>query len=245
MQERDLVGEYLLAHRISVEIEVVARVTTQFPRGARSAICRVSSSGVSLSRSATHTSTGISSRCASSPGRYRNMPKSARGATSLRHSESRVSPDSIGYVLLGARGGGDGHLARLAHHGNVVGREAHPAAYRIDGHRPDELEGVQRRAALHPARKAVERDLGDHRSDARIFGGDDDVPTAERGAPQRDPIGIHAFEAASAANRRAPVLELALDADQLARLATALAEAAVVERECREAGLGEPPRVVE
>ena len=144
------------------------------------------------------------------------------------------------------RGGGDGHPARLAHHGNVVGREAQPAAYRIDGHRPDELEVVQRRAALHPAREAVERDLGDYRSDARIFGGDDDdVPAAERGAPQRDPLWIHAFEAASAANDRAPVLELALDTDQLARLATALAKAAVVERECREAGLGEPPRVVE
>ena len=31
VQERDLVGEYLLAHGISVEIEVVARVTTQLP----------------------------------------------------------------------------------------------------------------------------------------------------------------------------------------------------------------------
>ena len=31
VQERDLVGENLLAHGISVEIEVVARVTTQLP----------------------------------------------------------------------------------------------------------------------------------------------------------------------------------------------------------------------
>jgi hypothetical protein len=64
---------------------------------------------------------------------------------------------------------------------------------------PEELllEGIQCRAALHPAREAVERNLGYHRSDARIFGGDDDdVPTAERGAAQRDPIGVHAFEAA-------------------------------------------------
>jgi hypothetical protein len=62
-------------------------------------------------------------------------------------------------VLLRLRGGRHRHLARLTHHGYVAGPEAQDATRRVDGHRPQEPERVERRAALHPARETVERDL--------------------------------------------------------------------------------------
>jgi hypothetical protein len=61
-----------------------------------------------------------------------------------------------------------------------------------------------------PARHRAERGLDFYRGDARDSGGDDDdVPAAERGTPQCDPIWVHALEAAGKEDGRAPVLELA------------------------------------
>ena len=66
----------------------------------------------------------------------------------------------------------------------------------------------------------------------------DDVAAAERRAEQRDPLGSIPVEPARRRDRRLVVLLLAPDVDHLARAAAAVAEAAVVEQQHREAGVG-------
>jgi len=55
------------------------------------------------------------------------------------------------------------------------------------------------------------------------------VAAAERGAPDRDGVRADAVERAREPQRGAPVLELAADVEQLARLAARIAEVAVRE----------------
>ena len=82
------------------------------------------------------------------------------------------------------------------------------------------------------------RALRDDRRDRGLLRRDRErVAAAERGAEQadaRDPL-----QPARVGERAAPVLELAVDVQQLARLAAAGAEVAVVEQQRGEAGLGE------
>lgn len=61
-----------------------------------------------------------------------------------------------------------------------------------------------------------ERGLGDDRGDAPVLGADlDDMPSGERCPPERDPVGVDTVESAGVGDRRAPVLELAGDREQL------------------------------
>ncbi|MNF58334.1 hypothetical protein D3C84_398860 [compost metagenome] len=57
------------------------------------------------------------------------------------------------------------------------------------------------------------------------------MTTTERGAPQNDPRGVHLAEAARIGNRGFPVFELTADVEELARLALAVAEVAIIEDE--------------
>ena len=65
------------------------------------------------------------------------------------------------------------------------------------------------------------------------------MPAGERGPPQRDPIVVDPVEAARVRERGGPVAELALDVEQLPRLAAAVAEVPVGEDERSDAGVGE------
>jgi hypothetical protein len=90
------------------------------------------------------------------------------------------------------------------------------------------------------ARVAEPRDLGDDGGDLWVVGGEGDhVPAAEGGAPQRDPFRVDAVQAAGKADRGAPVIELAIDVDDLAWLPVAGTPAAVVKHQHRHAGGGE------
>src|SRR5205823_3917313 len=73
-------------------------------------------------------------------------------------------------------------------------------------------------------------------------GGLDDVPAAERGAPQRDAVAVDPVETASVGKGGGPVAELALDVEQLARLAAAVAEVPVGEDQRGDAGIREAAR---
>jgi hypothetical protein len=57
------------------------------------------------------------------------------------------------------------------------------------------------------------------------------VTTAERATPERDPRGFDALQLTGVSERRGPILELAFDVEELARLALASAEVTVVKRE--------------
>jgi hypothetical protein len=83
-------------------------------------------------------------------------------------------------------------------------------------------------------------DLGDHRGDLRVLGGElHDVTAGGGRAPEGDPLGVDLVELARAGDRGPPVLELGLVVDELARLAFARSEVPVVEHQCREPGLRE------
>ena len=105
--------------------------------------------------------------------------------------------------------------------------------------------GEAARARGADARKAVgEGALADDRGDGAIAGGGlDHVTASERGAPQRDPLAVDPVEAARIGDRRRPVGELAFDVEQLARLAAAVAEVPVGERERGDPRVREPASV--
>ena len=89
-----------------------------------------------------------------------------------------------------------------------------------------------------------ERALADDGGDGAVAGGRlDHVAAAERGPPQRDPLVVDPVEAARVGERCRPVAELALDVEQLPRLAAAVAEVPVGEDERGDAGVREPARV--
>lgn len=69
------------------------------------------------------------------------------------------------------------------------------------------------------------------------------MPSAERGAPERDSLGIDLCEAARIVDGRRVVFELIGDPDQLPRRTTARTEVPVVEREHGKAGVAEANRV--
>jgi hypothetical protein len=69
------------------------------------------------------------------------------------------------------------------------------------------------------------------------------MPACERGPPQRDPIVVDPVELACVGERCGPVAELALDVEQLPRLAAAVTEVPVGEDERGDPGVGEPLRI--
>jgi len=69
------------------------------------------------------------------------------------------------------------------------------------------------------------------------------MPGRKRAAPEPDAVGIDARQAARVGDRRRPVVELPRNRDELARLAVACPEMAVVEEKHMEAGLREALRV--
>ena len=84
------------------------------------------------------------------------------------------------------------------------------------------------------------RRLRDHGLDPDVLGGDrDDVAAGEARAPERDAGGVDPVERAGEGDRGAPVLVLAPDREQLARLAGRVPEVAVVEDERGDAGVAE------
>src|SRR5205085_6234273 len=90
---------------------------------------------------------------------------------------------------------------------------------------------------------AHERALRDKRGKALPRGRDlEDVASRKRGAPADDAFRADAVERARESDGRAPIVALALDVDEKARLAARVTEAAVVEHERREAGRSEPLR---
>ena len=103
------------------------------------------------------------------------------------------------------------------------------------------LRGLAAREARETVREGA---LADDRGDGAVAGGRlDHVTAAERGAPQRDPLVVDLVEAAGVGERRGPVAELALDVEQLAGLAAAVAEVPVGEDERGDASVREPARV--
>ena len=100
---------------------------------------------------------------------------------------------------------------------------------------------------LHGRRRAIgltlaikERHLADRFSDRRVLGGAREcVATTQRGPERRDPVGIDARQRAGVCDRRAPVLQLQRRVDVVG-FPGAVAEAAMIEDEGRNAGLGEP-----
>ena len=95
---------------------------------------------------------------------------------------------------------------------------------------------------MRPVRRAsMQRHLRHDRGDAGIVGRDGDhVAAAEGGAPQRDPLRIDARGGPGTAYRGMVVLSLLAHVDELARLAAARAEMAVVEDQHREPCRGKP-----
>ena len=78
------------------------------------------------------------------------------------------------------------------------------------------------------------RNLGDRRNQSTVLGGDvDHVTAGERGAPDGDPVRIHALQAACEGDGAMPVAVLPTDVDELTRLAVAAAQVAIVEGQCR------------
>ena len=74
--------------------------------------------------------------------------------------------------------------------------------------------------AAHRGQAVGERALADDRGDPPARSADlEHVAAGERGAPERDRVSPDAVERAAEAQRRAPVVELAADVEQLARLA--------------------------
>ena len=100
---------------------------------------------------------------------------------------------------------------------------------------------------LHGRRRAIgltlavkERHLADRRSDRRVLGGGREcVAATERGPERRDPAGVDAGQGAGVCDRRAPVLQLQRRVDVVG-FPAAVAEAAVIKHEGRDAGIGEP-----
>ena len=120
---------------------------------------------------------------------------------------------------------------------------ADPGQLVAQGRRQRANEATRARGAR--GREAVrEGALADDRGDRAVTGGRlDHMAAAERGAPQGDPLAVDRVEAASVGERCGPVAQLALDVEQLARLAVAVAEVAVGEDQRRDAGVREPARV--
>src|SRR5439155_21613937 len=80
--------------------------------------------------------------------------------------------------------------------------------------------------------------------DGAVAGGRlDHMAAPERGPPQRDPLAVDPIEPARIGERCRPVAELALDVEQLARLAAAVSEVPVGEDERSHARICEPARV--
>ena len=85
-----------------------------------------------------------------------------------------------------------------------------------------------------------ERALADDRGDVAVaLGGDQDVATAKRRSPQRDAGGVDSVQRSCVGERRGPVGELAFDVQQLPWVSAAVAEVAVGEDQCGDAGVGE------
>ena len=124
----------------------------------------------------------------------------------------------------------DEHRRLAAEAGQLVAKRRHE--------RPREAaraRGARRREAVR------ERALADDGGDGAVAGGRlDHMPAAERGPPQRDPIVVDPVEAAGVRERCRPVAELALDVEQLAGLAAAVAEVPVGEHQRGDARVGEP-----
>jgi hypothetical protein len=97
------------------------------------------------------------------------------------------------------------------------------------------------RAALDASGEAVERDLGHHGNDPRVVGRDrDGVRSTEGVAPQRHPVGVEVGTSPDPGDGGSDVLVLTRDVDELAWLAAALTEAAVIEDERDDPAGGEP-----
>jgi hypothetical protein len=145
----------------------------------------------------------------------------------------------IGKATERVGGGGDGERARetakVAQAGAADDR-ADPVA------QPGgEQAGALGERNLEQLGQAVgERNLRDHGGDPLVLGGQaHDVATRARGAPEGDPLGIDAVEPAGEGDRRPPVVELGAVVVELAWLALAGAEEAVVEDERGDPGGGE------
>jgi hypothetical protein len=100
---------------------------------------------------------------------------------------------------------------------------------------------VQREQGGGPVGERALGDRGGHGVVARR--GEERVPAAEGGAPQDDPRAIEILARADVVQGGPPVLELAVDVEQLPRLAGARSEVAVVEDQARVAGGLEALRV--
>lgn len=89
--------------------------------------------------------------------------------------------------------------------------------------------------------EAVERDLGHHGNDPRVVGRDrDGVRSTEGVAPQRHPVGVEVGTSPDPGDGGSDVLVLTRDVDELAWLAAALTEAAVIEDERGDPAGGGP-----
>jgi hypothetical protein len=108
--------------------------------------------------------------------------------------------------------------------------------------------GEQWRGAVRLAHQVEERHLSDRRCHPGVFRRRRErVAGSHRGPEGRHPIAVHARQRAGAGDRRPPVLALSRRAEHI-RLATAVAEAAVVEDQRRDSrrreAFGERPQPV-
>jgi len=88
------------------------------------------------------------------------------------------------------------------------------------------------------------RNLVDHGGDLLVGSGQRrDVPTAERGSPQGDPVPVDTGQAAGVGDRGPPIPELSADVHQLAWLTLAGPEVPIVEDQDRQTSSEEPPCV--
>jgi hypothetical protein len=139
------------------------------------------------------------------------------------------------------RRGGHCQRSGLADHRDVEGLEVESSLDGIPDHSPEEAQGGTGRATLDPSGEAVEWDLGHYGNDPGVVGRDrDDVSTAERVTPQRHPVGVEVVPSPNPGDGGSEVLALSGEVDDLARMAAALPEAAVVEDQGGDAVGGEP-----
>jgi hypothetical protein len=136
---------------------------------------------------------------------------------------------------------GHRELPWFADHRDVEGLQVEPSLDGIPDHGPQEAEPGTGRAALDAPGEAVERDLRDHGNDSGVVGGDrDDMRAAQGVAPQRHPVGVEVVTAPNPGDGGPEVVVLTGEVDDLARLAAALTEAAIVEDQGGDAAGGEP-----